>query len=298
MLTFHSFLQRVYHFVKKMAVRVTKKMHRSAAVLTTGFAVLTVVALTSTGFGGGGKNALTAFAETRANQEAGTEEEAEETKDLTEAAIQIDLTDSRRQGQIVVGKLLAMEVQQQQESQLAAKAEIENVKQEILKEAQARAVAEAEEAARQAEEAARQAEEAARQAEEAKRASAVVPYSEQDYQTLLRIVQAEAGICDDKGKILVADVVLNRVRDEDFPDNITDVVYQKSQFSPVYDGSINTVTITSQTVDCVNRALSGEDYSEGALYFMNRDGARSSAVSWFDKKLTFLFQHQGHEFFK
>lgn len=296
MLTFNSFLQCVYHFVKKMAVRVTKKMHRSAAVLTTGFAVLTVVALTSTGFGGGGKNALTAFAETRADQETGSEEDAEETKDLTEAAIQIDLTDSRRQGQIVVGKLLAMEVQQQQESQLAAKAEIENVKQEILKEAQAKALAEAEKAA---EEAARQAEEAARQAEEAARqAAAVVPYSEQDYQTLLRIVQAEAGICDDKGKILVADVVLNRVRDDEFPNNITDVVYQKSQFSPVSDGSINTVTITSQTVDCVNRALSGEDYSEGALYFMNRNGARSSAVSWFDRRLTFLFQHQGHEFFK
>lgn len=285
MLTFNSFLQCVYHFVKKMAVRVTKQMHRRAAVLSTGFAVLTVVALTSTGFGGGGKNALTAFAETRSDQEPGLDEEDEEAKDLTEAKIQIDLTDLSRQGQLVVGELLTREIQQKQESMLASQAEIENVREEILKEAEAIALAEAEEAARKAE-------------EEAKKAAAVVSYSEQDYQTLLRIVQAEAGICDDRGKILVANVVLNRVKDGGFPNNITDVVYQKAQFSPVSNGSINTVNISDQTVDCVNRALVGEDYSDGALYFMNRSGSRASAVSWFDGRLTFLFQHEGHEFFK
>lgn len=284
MLTFHSFLQRVYHFVKNMAVRVTKQMHRNAAVLSTGFAVLTVVALTSTGFGGGGKNALTAFAETWTETDSEMDEEAEEIETLTEAKIQIDLTDSRRQGQLVVGELLAREVQQKQESQLAAQAEIENVRKEILMEAEARALAEAEEAAKKE--------------EEARKASAVVAYSEQDYQVLLRIVQAEAGICDDKGKILVANVILNRVKNGEFPGNITDVVYQKSQFSPVSNGSINTVKISGQTVDCVNRALAGEDYSDGALYFMYRSGSRSSAVNWFDGRLTFLFQHERHEFFK
>ena len=126
----------------------------------------------------------------------------------------------------------------------------------------------------------------------------MVSYSDEDYQVLLRIVQAEAGICDERGKILVANVILNRVRDGEFPDNITDVVYQKSQFSPVSDGSINRVKVSAQTIDCVDRALAGEDYSQGALYFMYRNGSRSSAVSWFDRHLTYLFQHERHEFFK
>ena len=285
MLTFHSFLQCVYHFVEKMAVRISKKMYRCAAVLSTGFAVLTVVALTSTGFGGGGRNALTAFAETRSDLNQEPEEEAEEAETITEAKIQIELTDSRRQGQLVVGEMLAKEVQQKQESQLAARAEIESVKREILMEAKARAIAEAEEAARKAQ-------------EEARKAAAVVPYSDQDYQVLLRIVQAEAGICDEKGKILVANVILNRVRSKAFPNTITDVVYQRSQFSPVSNGSINTVKVTSETVECVERALAGEDYSQGALYFMYRSGSRSGAVNWFDGRLTFLFQHERHEFFK
>lgn len=279
MLTIYSFLQNVFHFVKNMAVQISKKMYRSAAVFSTGLTVVLVVVLTSTGFGGGGKNALTAFAETRPT--AGTEKEtetAEETELITEANIRANLTDSRREGQLVVGELLAQEIQREKENQLTAQAEIEQIREKIRLEAE-------EESRRLAE-------------EEARQAAAVVSYSEQDYQVLLRIVQAEAGICDTKGKILVANVIINRVKDGRFPNNITDVVYQKSQFSPVSNGKIDTVTVTSQTVECVERALTGEDYSQGALYFMYRGASKTHAVKWFDRRLTFLFQHERHEFFK
>lgn len=286
MLTICSFLQQVFHFIKSMVVKVSKQMYRRAAVLSTGFAVVLVVALTSTGFGGGGKSAITAFAETRSTSEQEPEEElTEETEIITEAKIQVNLTDSRREGQIVVGELLTQNMRQEEENQLAAQKELEQIREEIRIEAEEKARKLAEEEAR-------------RKEEEARRAAAVVSYSEQDYQVLLRIVQAEAGICDTKGKILVANVILNRVRDDEFPNNITDVVYQKSQFSPVSNGSINTVSVTNQTIDSVNRALAGEDYSQGALYFMYRGGSRRHAVNWFDGRLTFLFQHERHEFFK
>lgn len=53
----------------------------------------------------------------------------------------------------------------------------------------------------------------------------------------MKIVEAEAGSEDLNGRILVANVVLNRVKSELFPDCVTDVVYQHSngvyQFSPV-----------------------------------------------------------------
>lgn len=283
MLTLFSFLQNVFHFVRALTVRVTKKMYRHAAVFVSAASVVTVVALTSSGFGSGGRNALTVYAETKSDAADELEEEeiSEGAEILTEAKIQAALTDSRRQGQLLVGELLTQDVRRKEESQLAAHAEVEEVKKQILMEAQAKA--EEEEKARE---------------EEARKASAVVSYTDEDYQVLLRIVQAEAGICDEIGKILVANVVLNRVRSSEFPNTITKVVYQRSQFSPVSDGSINTCKITSQTIDCVNRALAGEDYSEGALYFMNRGGSKSRSVRWFDGKLTFLFQHEQHEFFK
>ena len=57
--------------------------------------------------------------------------------------------------------------------------------------------------------------------------------SEEDFYLLVCVVHAEAGNQDMTGKRLVADVVLNRMYSEDFPDTIHGVVYQKNQFESV-----------------------------------------------------------------
>ncbi len=137
--------------------------------------------------------------------------------------------------------------------------------------------------------------------EETAATSQVLAFSEEDYNNLLRIVEAEAGGEDEKGKILVANVVINRVMDEDFPDSITEVIFQKengvTQFSPVSNGRIYKVSVSEETVEAVNKALGGEDYSQGALYFAARKYANSDNMRWFDESLEFLFEHGGHEFF-
>lgn len=125
--------------------------------------------------------------------------------------------------------------------------------------------------------------------------------SEEDYQVLLRIVEAEAGGEDTEGKMLVAGVVLNRVASEDFPDSVKEVVFQRSngtaQFSPVYSGRYDRVRISEDTVEAVERVLCGEDLTEGALYFAARKYADTTKMRWFDEHLTYLFTHGGHEFF-
>ena len=78
MLTLHSILQHICQFFRGLAVKATKRMYRSSAVFMAGAAVITVVAFTSTGFGSGGKSALTAFAETPGQETAAEEEDAEE----------------------------------------------------------------------------------------------------------------------------------------------------------------------------------------------------------------------------
>lgn len=288
MLTLRSILQQICQFFRGLAVKVTKRMYRSSAVFMTGAAVITVVTFTSAGFGGSGKNALTAFAETPGSEEEIEQGIAEEKELVPEAKIQTELTLAKEQGQRLAGVLLEKEIQEQQIKLIESKAMIDEINNQIALE---------EEAKRLAEEQARLAEEA-RLREEEERAARAISVSDDDYQVLLRIVQAEAGICDEKGKILVANVILNRVRNRKFPDTVRSVVYSPSQFSPVSDGSINSVKVTSETVQCVERALSGEDYSGGALYFMNRRASRNGAVKWFDSHLTFLFRHGGHEFFK
>lgn len=127
-------------------------------------------------------------------------------------------------------------------------------------------------------------------------------FSEEEIQVLQRIVEAEAGGEDETGKLLVANVVLNRVNCEDFPDSITKVVYQRSngvtQFSPVKNGKLDSVVVSEESKRAVERALQGEDVSKGALYFAARKYANQKSMKWFDDHLIFLFQHGGHEFFK
>lgn len=56
---------------------------------------------------------------------------------------------------------------------------------------------------------------------------------------LAQLIQAEAGNQDLTGKRLVADVVLNRVDDERFPDTVEEVIFQKNpvQFGVTVDGA-------------------------------------------------------------
>lgn len=125
--------------------------------------------------------------------------------------------------------------------------------------------------------------------------------SEQDYEALLRIVEAEAGGEDQNGKLLVANVVLNRVESERFPDTVWEVVMQReqgvAQFSPTVDGRYHSVVVSEDTVKAVERALYGENISEGALFFCARHRADPNRLKWFDTHLTKLFTYGSHEFF-
>lgn len=277
MLTLHSFLRSVVLFVKSLTVKVTKQMYRSSSVVMAGMMVVAIIAFSANGFGGGGRNALAAPMTEESDAIDKAEEENEGSGLVTEAKVQFGHLNTDSEGQHLAGALLEADVREKQRKQAAAQTQIETLQKQILKE--------------------RQEEEARKKAEEERRAARRIKYTDEDYQVLLRIVQAEAGICDPKGKILVADVIINRVLSGKFPDSVKAVVYQPSQFQPVSNGTINTVKVTAETIECVDRALAGEDYSNGALYFMNRR-VSGSAASWFDRRLTYLFAHDGHEFFR
>ncbi|MBP5532831.1 MAG: cell wall hydrolase [Lachnospiraceae bacterium] len=122
--------------------------------------------------------------------------------------------------------------------------------------------------------------------------------TEKEYEILCRIVQAEAGDQDVYGRILVANVILNRVNyEKEFPNDIEGVVFEKKQFSPISNGAYYRVVVDDVTREAVDRCLSGEDYSDGALYFFMRSATAASTASWFDT-LTFVCKYGCHEFFK
>lgn len=129
-----------------------------------------------------------------------------------------------------------------------------------------------------------------------------IDLGDREMDILCRIVQAEAGGEDVMGKMLVADVIINRVENSRFPDDVESVVFQHVdgvyQFSPVGNGRINDVIVTEETREAVYAALLEEDISDGALYFISRKYADSDGLAWFENNLTSVMQHGGHEFFR
>lgn len=124
---------------------------------------------------------------------------------------------------------------------------------------------------------------------------------EKDYEALLKIVEAEAGGEDQNGKLLVANVVLNRVENDKFPNTVWDVIMQNNdgvaQFSPTKDGRFMCVSVSDDTREAVSRALKGENISEGALYFCARKKVDDDKLRWFDNSLRRLFSYGNHDFY-
>ncbi len=116
-------------------------------------------------------------------------------------------------------------------------------------------------------------------------------YSAEAVDALERLVQCEAASEDTDGRILVANVVLNRVDSGIWGDDIISVIEAPGQFDPVENGAVNVVDVESATKSAVISALSGEDLSQGALYFQ-----KSADKNWGDKQ--YLFRYGSHSFYK
>lgn len=126
--------------------------------------------------------------------------------------------------------------------------------------------------------------------------------SGEEYEIFTRIVEAEVGAETYDLKLLVANIILNRVENRHFPSSIKEVVFQNNgrnyQFSPISNGSYYRVNVQDSTIKAVNEALAGRDNSVGALYFMTRSISTAGNVTWFDTHLTKVGQIGKVEYFK
>ncbi len=96
--------------------------------------------------------------------------------------------------------------------------------------------------------------------------------SRKDLMLLARAIYAEARGESFEGQVAIGAVILNRTRDPHFPDNISEVVFQRNhnlyQFSPVADGTIN-LCPDKTAIEAAIKALEGYDPTKGALFFYN-----------------------------
>ena len=111
--------------------------------------------------------------------------------------------------------------------------------------------------------------------------------SQSDKELLARLVSAEAKGEPYAGKVAVATVVLNRLSHQDFPNSISEVIYQIDHghyaFSPVQDGAINQPA-DADSVRAVNEAIAFRGQGNGSIYFYN---PKTSTSDWiFSRQVT------------
>lgn len=116
-------------------------------------------------------------------------------------------------------------------------------------------------------------------------------YNADDLYWLSRIIYAESGNQPLSGKIAVGNVVLNRVKSPRFPNTIHGVIFQRNQFSPTKNGTINR-TPNAESVMAAKLCLDGAVELDNVLWF-NRVGLKS----WASRNCTFVATIAQHSFY-
>ena len=127
------------------------------------------------------------------------------------------------------------------------------------------------------------AEEEAKKAEQAQKAAttqkAAVEASYDEVTILGALIQLEAGNECYDGQVAVGAVVMNRVRSGSYPNSISDVVYQRGQFS-VRDrvAGVAAGGVKSSCLQAAQQAINGTDNTGGALQFAPISSGRGGVV--------------------
>ena len=119
-------------------------------------------------------------------------------------------------------------------------------------------------------------------------------YSADERYLLAQMISAEAAGESFEGQVAVGAVILNRITDPRFPNNVWDILYEPWQFEPVQNGTIN-LPPTASALRAADAALDGWDPVNGAVYFCNPDTAQSTA---FFTTLIYVGRIGNHVFYK
>lgn len=324
MLNICSLFQKFFGFIKN----IQKKTYRTCMVIVSGIMLVSVICLSAKDFGGSGKNKTMGNAENKVStlSESDTEDddtdanavvqnllfsygntgEDENSKELlayNRISQIVNKGDKKLENlpsaSIVPVSTELLGEQQESSNETTKTSETENqTEAENETEAQTEAVEETTVTETQTEPQTEVVTEAEPETvEQVINTPIDIELSDSDYYWLIRIVEAEAGDQDEIGRIMVANVIFNRVKSGNFPSTVKSVIFQNNgrtyQFEPVKNERIYDVTPSETTINCVDRAISGEDYSQGALFFTMKTSSRS----WFNTSLTLLFVHGDHYFY-
>ena len=124
-----------------------------------------------------------------------------------------------------------------------------------------------------------------------------IPYTEEDFYWLARIISAESQGESLYGQIAVGNVVLNRTASAEFPTTIKQVVFDTKnavQFEPTANGTIYNEP-TAQSVLAAHLVLNGTNAVDNCMYFFNPS---LSEGKWIRENRTYFATIGCHRFYR
>nr|WP_325300245.1 cell wall hydrolase [uncultured Dysosmobacter sp.] len=119
--------------------------------------------------------------------------------------------------------------------------------------------------------------------------------SDDEQLMIAKMAMAEAEGEDTEGKTLVMLVILNRVKNENFPDTIEDVIAQPDAFTSYTNGRYAEAEPDDDCWAAMDLITTDQwDESQGALYFERT----ADGPTWHSEHLQRLFEHGNHTFYK
>jgi len=113
--------------------------------------------------------------------------------------------------------------------------------------------------------------------------------SDNDIQLMANAVYGEARGESYEGQVAVAAVILNRIKNPNFPNTVYGVIFQPRAFTAVADGQIY-LTPNDTAKRAVMDAINGWDPSYGCIYYFNPDTATSAWI-WSRQQVITIGKH-------
>ena len=88
-----------------------------------------------------------------------------------------------------------------------------------------------------------------------------------DFELMGKTVFAEAKTEEFAGQVAVAEIILNRVESENFPDTVQEVIKQDGAFSSWGNGSVEDAPFDDECLEAVQDAVNERSFPDSVVYF-------------------------------
>lgn len=88
-----------------------------------------------------------------------------------------------------------------------------------------------------------------------------------DFELMAKVVYAEAKGEEFEGQVAVAEVILNRVESDNFPDTVEEVIKQDGAFTSWANGSVEAAPMDDECLEAVQDAVNERSFPDSVVFF-------------------------------